>query len=199
MPGKSSVTFFFFFYSFGKSRVERKKKKKFKSRKNAKKRILRSYRVCQVRLRTVYDLLISGSSSVRRARAWDSISHVEAVDGLYGDPAQERHRGKTSVKVRDAFHRRRRRGHLLHKLPRGGPIRSGRLHQGIHGLACRSAWRHRREASPHALLQISHQLQQEELRADIPRSWNVQSSRLYPKMSACRRIVTRIGGVSDVR
>lgn len=114
--------------------------------------------------RTVYDLSILGGTGVRRARAGDSISHVEAVDGLYGDPAQERDRGETSVKVCDAFHRRRRRGHLLHKLPRGGPVRPGRLHQGIHGLSRRSTWRHRREASAHALLQVSHQLQQEELR-----------------------------------
>lgn len=123
---------------------------------------------CDLVRRTVYDLSISGGSGVRRARAGDSISHVEAVDGLYGDAAQKRHRGETSVKVRDAFHRRRRRGHLLHKLSRGGPVRSGRLHQGIHGLTRRSARRHRREASAHALLQISHQLQQEKLREDIP-------------------------------
>jgi len=49
--------------------------------------------------------LISGSSGVRRARAGDSIPHVEAVDGLHGDFAQEWHRGNALVEVRDAFHR----------------------------------------------------------------------------------------------
>lgn len=125
-----------------------------------------NFAILSARWFTIYWFL--GGSGVRRARTRDSISHVEAVDGLYGDPAQERHRGETSVKVRDAFHRRRWRGHLLHKFPRGGPIRSGRLHQGIHGLARRSTWRHWREASAHALLQISHQLQQEELREWYP-------------------------------
>jgi len=150
MRGKSFATFFFILLES----VEKKK------------RVEKDSRSCLVS-RTVYDLSILGGSGVRRARAGDSISHVEAVDGFYGDPAQERHRGETSVKVRDAFHRRRRRGHLLHKLPRGGPIRPGRLHQGIHGLSRRSTWRHRREASAHALLQISHQLQQEKLRERI--------------------------------
>lgn len=105
----------------------------------------------------------SGGSGVRRARAGDTIPHVETVDRFHGDPAQERHRGETPVEIRDALHRRRRCGHFLHKFPRRGPIRPGRVHQGIHSCGGRPARRRRGKASAYALLQISHQFQQEEL------------------------------------
>lgn len=141
-----------------------KVKKRRAKKDRQERRIFRFYRTCQAGgLQSRY-LLISGGPGVRRAWARDSIPHVEAVDGLHGDSAQERHRGETSVQVRDAFHCRWRRGHLLHKLPRGGPVWSGRLHQGVYSFTRRSARRHWREASAHALLQVSHQFQQKELR-----------------------------------
>ena len=127
-----------------------------------------------------HNLLILGSSGVRRAWAGDSIPHVEAVDGLHGDPAQERDWREAPIQVRDAFYRRRRRSHILYKFPRRGSIRSRRLHQRIHSLTHRSARRHWRKASTHALLQVSHQFQQEELRVTSSVFVEVQ---LHPKIS----------------
>lgn len=107
--------------------------------------------------------MIPGGPSIRWPRAGDPIPNVKTADRLHGDASQERDRGETSLQIRHAFDRRRRRGHFLDQLSRGGPVRSGHLHEGIDQSHKRSTRHHRWKAPAHSLLQVSHQLEQEEL------------------------------------